>query len=65
MGQGVAPVAAVGVGPLGARVALVWFEGDYSCPGGVLVGHGVKEGEDDLVSIGVVWLVVQWGALLV
>ena len=65
MGQGVAPVAGVGVGPLGARVALVWFDGDHSCSSGVLVGHGMKEGEDDLFSIGVVWLVVQWGALLV
>ena len=53
MGQGVAPVAWVRMGALGARVALVWFEGDYSCPGGVLVEHGVKESE------GVIWLMVQ------
>ena len=50
---------------MGARVALVWFDGDHNCPGGVLVAHGVKEGEDDLVSMGVVWLMVQWDALLV
>lgn len=47
----VAPVIVVGVAPFGASVALVWFEGDHSCPGWVLVGHGVKEDEDDLVSI--------------
>ena len=65
MGQGVAPVAVVGVGPLGTGVVLALLEGNHSCPGGILVGHGVEEDEDDLVSMGVVWVVVQWGAFLV
>ncbi len=65
VGQGVTAVAGVGVGSLGAGVALVWLEGGHSCPGGVLAGHGVEEDEDDLVSMGVVWVVVQWGALVV
>ncbi|KAI9535867.1 hypothetical protein NQZ68_039528, partial [Dissostichus eleginoides] len=65
VGQGVAPVAVVGVGPLGTGVVLALLEGNHSCPGGILVGHGVEEDEDDLVSMGVVWVVVQWGAFLV
>ncbi|KAF3855956.1 hypothetical protein F7725_016679 [Dissostichus mawsoni] len=64
VGQGVAPVAVVGVGPLGKGVVLALLEGNHSCPGGILVGHGVEEDEDDLVSMGVVWVVVQWGAFL-
>ncbi|KAF3850468.1 hypothetical protein F7725_012240 [Dissostichus mawsoni] len=64
MGQGVVPVAVVGVGPLGTGVVLALLEGNHSCPGGILVGHGVEEDEDDLVSMGVVWVVVQWGAFL-
>lgn len=65
VGQGVASVAVVGVGPLGTAVVLALLEGNHSCPGGILVGHGVEEDEDDLVSMGVVWVVVQWGAFLV
>lgn len=35
VGQGVALVAVVGVGPLGTGVTVVWLEGDHGCLGGV------------------------------
>ena len=59
VGQGVALVAVVGVGPLGTGVAVVWLEGDHGCLGGVLLGHDVGGAEGGLVSIVLVWVLVE------